>query len=138
MVPIRCIYTTMPYRRAAAPWPIEDGEYDDLELMVQAIVRAARRLDEPVRSADDIRQWRVGFEVGEFRWEIWPKRAARTCPAELREHLRSAAGRLRLAKMLTDRALGGIHPIQSVGGRCAWAHPQALRALTSSYERPSA
>lgn len=95
----------MPYRKAAAPWPIEDGDYDDLRLMVQAACRASVRLGEPVLSFDTPKQWRIGFKVGSYFWTISPRKAAKTCPPELRDHLRSSEGRRRLARLMTERAL---------------------------------
>ena len=95
----------MPYRKTAAPYPIEDGEYDDFALMVQAACRASVRLDEPVLSHDIAKQFRIGFMVGSFWFSISLRKAANTCPPELRDHLRSSHGREALARLMTERAV---------------------------------
>ena len=99
-----------PYRKSAAQHPIEDGEFDDLRLLVQAACRASERLDEPVESWDIPKQFRIGFMVGRFWFSISPTWAGRTCPPELRDHLRSSVGRQRLARLMTERALPAPFP----------------------------
>jgi len=97
-----------PYRRPGCrPCPVEDGEYRDLVEMLRAVVRASWLRGEPVRRADAPKRWRVGFVVGPYRWEISSTRARLTCPAELRGHLGTGAGRSRMAQMLTNQGLGG-------------------------------
>jgi hypothetical protein len=93
------------YRRPGGPLsPIEDGEYEDLPRMVQAVERAARHLGEPVLSADEPKSFRVGFVVGTYHWSIRSKLAGRTCPEELKGHLGTQAGRIQLARLMTERA----------------------------------
>jgi len=91
----------MPYRTSAARWPIEDGDYDDLKLLVQAACRASVRLGEPVTSWDQPKLFRIGFRVGNYLWTISPRKAARSAPPELRDHLRSGEGRERFALLMT-------------------------------------
>lgn len=93
----------MPYRRTAARWPIEDGDYDDFKLLVQAACRASVRLGEPVLSWDQPKSFRIGFMVGRFLWTISPRKAARTCPPELQGYLRNSVTRQRLALLMTLR-----------------------------------
>lgn len=95
----------MPFRTSAAKNPIEDGEYDDFRLMVQAACRASERLEVPVLSWDIPKQFRVGFMVGNHYWYISATKAGRTCPPELRDYLCSSDGRQRLAQLMTQRTL---------------------------------
>ena len=72
--------------------------------MLRAVERVARALGEPVLSADRPKSWRLGFAVGPYWWGIRPRDAGCSCPEELREHIRTQAGRVQLARMLTQRA----------------------------------
>lgn len=60
---------TSPYR-LGLPGPIEDGEYEDLLAMFNALRRASRWLNLPIVSEDEPKRFRIGFNVGEYRWTI--------------------------------------------------------------------